>query len=62
MRALIVDASKAMRLILGRIMGELGFGVVEAPNGRRALEQLVAGLFTRSAVGEKQALLQLLPG
>src|SRR5438105_14728529 len=32
-----------MRLILGRIMGELSFEVGEAPNGRRALEQLVAG-------------------
>jgi len=32
-----------MRLILGRIMGELGFEVVEAPNGRRALEQMGAG-------------------
>jgi two-component system, chemotaxis family, chemotaxis protein CheY len=42
-RALIVDDSRTMRLILGRIMGELGFEVVEAPNGRRALEQMRAG-------------------
>jgi two-component system, chemotaxis family, chemotaxis protein CheY len=42
-RALIVDDSRTMRLILGRIMGELGFEVVEAPNGRRALEQMGAG-------------------
>ena len=43
MRALIVDDSRTMRLILGRIMGELGFEVVEAANGRRALEQVFAG-------------------
>jgi two-component system, chemotaxis family, chemotaxis protein CheY len=42
-RALIVDDSRAMRIILGRIMGELGFEVIEASNGRRALERLVAG-------------------
>jgi two-component system, chemotaxis family, chemotaxis protein CheY len=42
-RALIVDDSRTMRLILGRIMGELGFEVVEAANGRRALEQVFAG-------------------
>ncbi len=42
MRALIVDDSRAMRIILGRIMGELGFEVVEAANGRRAFEQVVA--------------------
>ncbi len=43
MRALVVDDSRTMRLILSRIMGELGFEVVEAPDGRRALEQLLAG-------------------
>ena len=43
MRALIVDDSRTMRLILGRIMGELGFEVVEAANGRRALEPVFAG-------------------
>jgi two-component system chemotaxis response regulator CheY len=42
-RALVVDDSRTMRLILSRIMGELGFEVVEAPDGRRALEQLRAG-------------------
>jgi two-component system chemotaxis response regulator CheY len=41
-RALIVDDSRSMRLILGRIMGELGFDVVEAPNGRAALERMAA--------------------
>ena len=43
MRALIVDDSRAMRLILGRIMGELGFEVIEAANGRAALERVVGG-------------------
>jgi two-component system chemotaxis response regulator CheY len=42
-RALVVDDSRTMRLILGRIMGELGFEVVEASDGRRALEQVLAG-------------------
>jgi two-component system chemotaxis response regulator CheY len=36
-RALIVDDSRAMRLILGRIMRELGFGTVDAEHGRDAL-------------------------
>lgn len=43
MRALIVDDSRAMRLILGRIMGELGFETVEAPNGKEALDRLAGG-------------------
>ena len=43
MRALIVDDSRAMRLILGRIMGELGFEVIEAANGRAALDRVIGG-------------------
>ena len=42
MRALIVDDSKAMRLMIGRIMGELGFQTVEAPNGKEALDRVAA--------------------
>lgn len=42
MRALIVDDSRAMRLAIGRIMGELGFDIVEAGNGREALERLAS--------------------
>jgi two-component system chemotaxis response regulator CheY len=39
-RALIIDDSKAMRSILGRMLRELDFEVVEAANGREALERL----------------------
>jgi two-component system chemotaxis response regulator CheY len=39
-RALIIDDSKAMRSILGRMLRGLDFEVVEAANGREALEQL----------------------
>lgn len=39
-RALIVDDSRAMRLMIGRIMGELGFDTVDAPNGREALDRV----------------------
>lgn len=42
MRALIVDDSRAMRLMIGRIMGELGFQTVEASNGREALDHVHA--------------------
>ncbi|MGD1101566.1 MAG: response regulator [Terriglobia bacterium] len=42
MRALIIDDSKAMRSILGRILRRLGFEIVEAANGREALERLQA--------------------
>ncbi len=40
MRALIIDDSKAMRSILGRILREIGFEVVEAANGRDAINRL----------------------
>ncbi len=43
MRALIVDDSRAIRLMIGRIMGELGFETAEAANGREALDRLLAG-------------------
>jgi two-component system, chemotaxis family, chemotaxis protein CheY len=42
-RALIVDDSRAMRLLIGRIMGELGFEVLEAVNGRDALARVAGG-------------------
>ena len=37
-KALIVDDSRAMRLILSRTLTELGFEVDQAANGREALE------------------------
>lgn len=40
MVALVIDDSRAMRLILGRITAGLGFEVWEASNGREALDLL----------------------
>jgi two-component system chemotaxis response regulator CheY len=37
-KALVVDDSRAIRMILGKILKELGFDVLEASNGREALE------------------------
>ena len=42
MRALVIDDSKAMRALLGRLLGEIGFSVEEAGNGREGLEHLQA--------------------
>ena len=40
MQALIIDDSRAMRSILGRMLRGLGFEVVEAVNGRDAIKRL----------------------
>ncbi|MCX5746753.1 MAG: response regulator [Proteobacteria bacterium] len=40
MRALVIDDSKAMRMILGRLLKEVGFEVSEACHGRDALDKL----------------------
>lgn len=40
MKALVVDDSRAIRIFIGRILRELGFTVVEAGNGREALDIL----------------------
>jgi two-component system chemotaxis response regulator CheY len=37
---MVIDDSRAMRLILTRIAGQLGFTVVEAGNGKEALDKL----------------------
>ena len=42
MQALVVDDSKAMRMILGKILREIGFTISEAKDGRAGLEQLAA--------------------
>lgn len=42
MQSLVIDDSRAMRLILRRMLRELGFTVDEAANGREGLEQLTA--------------------
>jgi two-component system chemotaxis response regulator CheY len=47
MVALVIDDSRAMRSVLGRIVRDLGFEVVEATNGCDALDQLRAGLRPR---------------
>jgi two-component system chemotaxis response regulator CheY len=39
-RAIVVDDSRAMRLILRRIVAQLGFEVIEAEDGREALAAL----------------------
>jgi len=41
--ALVVDDSKAVRMILARTLRELGYEVREAANGREALEVIEAG-------------------
>lgn len=38
MRALVIDDSRAMRTILGGILREIGFEVIEASNGEEALD------------------------
>lgn len=40
MLAMVIDDSRAMRLILRRIVAGLNFDVVEAGNGREALDRL----------------------
>ena len=44
MKALVVDDSRAMRLILTRALEPLGFSVCEAVDGKDALDQVRAGL------------------
>jgi two-component system, chemotaxis family, chemotaxis protein CheY len=43
MQALVVDDSRTMRRILDCVLRQLGFDVVEASNGREALEELARG-------------------
>ncbi len=40
MHALVIDDSRAMRMILKQILQEMGFQVSEAGNGREALDRL----------------------
>ncbi len=42
-KALVVDDSKAMRMILARHLTELGYEVCEAADGKQALEILASG-------------------
>lgn len=40
MRALVIDDSRTMRMIVGKILSELGFEIVEAGTGQEALQKL----------------------
>ena len=40
MRAIVIDDSRAIRSILGKMLKDLGFEVMDASNGREALEKL----------------------
>ncbi len=42
-RAMVIDDSRAMRLILGRMLKEIGFEVSEASHGKEALSKLAEG-------------------
>lgn len=42
-RALILDDSRAMRMILRRIMDSAGFEIVEAADGQQGLDALASG-------------------
>ncbi len=43
MRALVVDDSRSMRMILGKTLKEIGFQVTEAGHGEEALARLNQG-------------------
>jgi two-component system chemotaxis response regulator CheY len=43
MRAMVIDDSKATRMILARMLRGLGLEVAHAGNGREALDQLAGG-------------------
>jgi two-component system chemotaxis response regulator CheY len=40
MRALVIDDSRTVRMIVGAVLREIGMDVVEAANGVEALEQM----------------------
>jgi two-component system chemotaxis response regulator CheY len=44
MLTMVIDDSRAMRLILKRIVAQLGFDVVEAGNGQEAMDYLKANV------------------
>ena len=43
MHALIIDDSRSMRMIIGRIIREIGFEITEAGDGQQALTRLEEG-------------------
>src|SRR3990172_5186995 len=50
MSVLVIDDSRAMRAVLGQILRQMGYEVVEAANGREAIDRL-------NAVGKPQFVL-----
>ena len=50
LKALVVDESRAVRMILRKTLQELGYEVLEASNGREALEVIEAGKTTVTLV------------
>lgn len=40
MRTLVIDDSRTIRTIIGKILKEIGMEVIEAGNGKQALEQM----------------------
>lgn len=42
-KALVVDDSKAIRLLIARVLRQIGYEVQEAANGREALEMIAGG-------------------
>lgn len=48
--ALVVDDAKVIRLLLGNRLAELGYEVIEAANGREALEKLDQSPFVTLAL------------
>lgn len=40
MRAMVIDDSRAIRLILGKMLKDLGYEVIDAENGAVAIEKL----------------------
>ena len=40
MRAIVIDDSRAMRTIIGKLLKELGFEITEATHGREAVTRL----------------------
>jgi two-component system chemotaxis response regulator CheY len=43
MRAFVIDDSKMVRMVLGKMLGEMGFDVVEAGDGQEAIDRLYQG-------------------
>jgi len=54
--AIVIDDSRAMRMILKRIVTQLGFEVVEAGNGKEAMDYLEANVMNAAEMPQVLAL------